>query len=301
MEHALQSPCVRIVLLHNPTAGSGVHSFSDLTDEMGLAGHEVVAHAKTSKELKAVADSCDLVIAAGGDGTVGKAAEALAGTSTPLAIIPLGTANNIAHSLGVSGSPREIVQSLDRCAIHSVDSATALLDNRQHFFLEAFGYGAFPRVMGQTEGDEDDLGCRLTRDRALLRERILASPVRNYQILADGQNLSGSYFLVEVLNVPWIGPRVRLTSEGDPRDGKLDLVLAGEADRSRLIRSLQQTPIEACADGPLRRIPAERIEIRGAMRRHHVDGHLHDHPSTHAQVEVCPGNVRILAPARGND
>jgi diacylglycerol kinase family enzyme len=51
----------------------------------------------------AVAAGADLVVAAGGDGTVRACAEALAGTGIPLAIVPLGTANLVARALGVPG------------------------------------------------------------------------------------------------------------------------------------------------------------------------------------------------------
>jgi diacylglycerol kinase family enzyme len=50
---------------------------------------------------QAVASDADVVIAAGGDGTVTAAAEALRGTDKALAILPLGTANLLAHDLGL--------------------------------------------------------------------------------------------------------------------------------------------------------------------------------------------------------
>jgi diacylglycerol kinase family enzyme len=54
----------------------------------------------------AALDGLDLVVAAGGDGTVRGCAEGLAGTGVPLAIVPHGTANLLARSLGIPGHPR---------------------------------------------------------------------------------------------------------------------------------------------------------------------------------------------------
>jgi diacylglycerol kinase (ATP) len=53
--------------------------------------------------------SAEFVVVTGGDGAVKPVAQALAGTGQPLAIIPLGTANNIARSLGISGTPAQII------------------------------------------------------------------------------------------------------------------------------------------------------------------------------------------------
>jgi diacylglycerol kinase family enzyme len=54
-----------------------------------------------------------LVLAAGGDGTVGKVAHELIDSGIPLSVLPLGTANNLARTLGFIGSPREIIAGLE--------------------------------------------------------------------------------------------------------------------------------------------------------------------------------------------
>lgn len=286
---------MRIVLLHNPAAGPDDHSATELVEEIARAGHQVIACIERRKELvKALELSPDLVIAAGGDGTVGKAARVLDGTATPLAIIPLGTANNIAYTLSVSDSLGQVIGALRHGQIREFDLATVSWGGDPVLFLEAFGYGAFPRVISQTQGDEDDVGDHLARDRLLLRARFETSPPRPYRVTADGQDLSGDYFLVEVLNLPWIGPRVSLAPGVDPSDGLLDLVVAREADRPGLLESLDRMIAGGASESPLRAIRAERIEIRGEMRRHHVDGELHEEPTTRAKISVRPHALRML-------
>jgi len=65
------------------------------------------------------------VLVAGGDGTVGKVGRELIDSGVPLGVLPLGTANNLACSLGFTASPEEIVAGLV--------TATAADSNSGHF------------------------------------------------------------------------------------------------------------------------------------------------------------------------
>src|SRR5688572_33077090 len=90
---------VRVVLFHNEDAGDG-SSVHEITSLLKRHGHRLVQ--VVDKELRVeqiVASQPDLVVAAGGDGTVATVARVLAGRKLPFAILPLGTANNIAKSL----------------------------------------------------------------------------------------------------------------------------------------------------------------------------------------------------------
>ena len=78
---------------------------------------------------EAAAGGADLVVAAGGDGTVRGCAEGLAGTDVPLGIVPLGTGNLLARTLGIPAHPRAALHiALGRAAateVHRIDLATA--------------------------------------------------------------------------------------------------------------------------------------------------------------------------------
>ena len=60
---------------------------------------------KEKKWKKVLKKPCDIVAVAGGDGTVGKVARELIEKRIPIAVLPLGTANNIAKSLGIADIP----------------------------------------------------------------------------------------------------------------------------------------------------------------------------------------------------
>src|SRR5919106_1088044 len=101
---------VRITLVHNPDAGGGVDADA-LVELIEEAGHEVRAVSAKKGWRKALRQPADLVVAAGGDGTVHKVALAMAGTDVPIAVLPLGMANNVGKTLEILGDARPVIGS----------------------------------------------------------------------------------------------------------------------------------------------------------------------------------------------
>ena len=101
-------------LCHNPDAGSGSHSKSDLLTALKQA-NIVVRYCDMDRVdfLKMLREPADLIIAAGGDGTVAKVAKNMPDRGVPLAILPLGSANNIARSFRIAGPSLELAQGWD--------------------------------------------------------------------------------------------------------------------------------------------------------------------------------------------
>ena len=105
---------MRITLIHNPKAGDARHGKDQLMAALAEAGHH--ATYQSTKEpgfKKALKQPADLVLAAGGDGTIGKVAFRLIDSGIPLSVLPLGTANNLARALGFVASPEEIIARLE--------------------------------------------------------------------------------------------------------------------------------------------------------------------------------------------
>jgi Diacylglycerol kinase catalytic domain len=101
---------MRITLIHNPTAGRGKHDKKELIAALAKVGHHATYQStKKSDYKKALKRPTDLVLVVGADGTVAKVACRLIDTGIPLSVLPLGTANNLARSLGFVASPEEII------------------------------------------------------------------------------------------------------------------------------------------------------------------------------------------------
>jgi hypothetical protein len=88
------------LLFHNPHVGSGDHSKKDMLEI--LSGFRVTYCSTKGPDFKAMLkETADMVVVAGGDGTVRKVITGIVDRAIPIAILPLGTANNLATSLGI--------------------------------------------------------------------------------------------------------------------------------------------------------------------------------------------------------
>ncbi|HUG47331.1 MAG TPA: diacylglycerol kinase family protein [Candidatus Limnocylindria bacterium] len=231
-----------MTLVHNPSAGEGRPSAKDLTAILTEAGLQTRYVSSDEDWKKAVAKRTDVVVAAGGDGTVAKVLLRMQQRPTPVALLPLGTANNVARTLGVIGDVREIAGSWRVAAVSPFDVGRLRAPWGEAHFVESFGGGAFAETIlrGREEVENSKAIAGPESDRALLllREIVQAARPRRWRVAVDGQDLSGDYLAVEALNTRFVGPNVPLAPAADPGDGLLDLVLIGEADREALLEHL---------------------------------------------------------------
>jgi diacylglycerol kinase (ATP) len=221
-----------VTLLVNTSAGKGTHTKGGLRSEVEAAGHRVnVARHKGRSLRRALEEAGDLVVAAGGDGTVGRILKALAGRDVPLAILPLGTANNIARSLGVQGSVAELVAGWPSARRVRVPVGVVRGPWGETRFVESVGLGLLARLMSPSM----DRGAPDVEDaRERMARLVRTSPLTRWRVELDGQDLSGDYLLVEGMNMPCAGPNICLAERGNADDEKLHLVLAGDRERDAL-------------------------------------------------------------------
>src|SRR4051812_19898988 len=100
------------IIFHNPKAGEGELDKKKLLSLIGKAGYDC-SYISTKKDGwdKIEPTENQLIVLAGGDGTVRKVAGNLLDRCSTIGLLPLGTANNIAKTLGIGGEAESIVQS----------------------------------------------------------------------------------------------------------------------------------------------------------------------------------------------
>ena len=101
-------------------------------EQISPAGEE-----ETAAEIKARAGGVDLLVLGGGDGTLRSAAAAVLETGLPLGILPLGTANDLARSLGIPTDPVAAVDVIADAVAHRIDLGRV----NGHYFFNAANIG----------------------------------------------------------------------------------------------------------------------------------------------------------------
>jgi len=238
----LQRDCqMKLVVVHGTGAGGGAPRPEELVALLRRAGHDPRYFADDDPGWReAVRAPADLVVAAGGDGTVRRVALAVRGAGRPVAVLPVGTANNVAAALAISGSIEDEVAAWRLDRVRALDLGIARFGDEEVPFLESLGAGAFARVIerhararggGKGSGSPED---KVRRDLAELDAAIAAERPARFRIRADGRDASDDCLLLEVMSLRRVGANLPLAPAADPGDGLLDVVRATDADRGAL-------------------------------------------------------------------
>ena len=187
------------------------------------AGHATVL------ARQAVADGRQLVIAAGGDGTVNEVAHGLANTATVLGLMPLGSVMNIARTLWI---PRDLplaARTLAEGKVLSMDMGRI----GDHYFLEAAGVGLDAGLFGYFDRLESG-GSRLGTVRAAVRfVRQLGSPPVSVE--HEGGVEAFLAPMISVANGPYVGAAYAIAPDARIDDGILDVVIFRRISILRLL------------------------------------------------------------------
>jgi diacylglycerol kinase (ATP) len=294
---------MRILLLHNPGAGIGEHDRLNLIGTLTAAGHDVVyCNIKKHRLADFLDRGCDVAMSGGGDGTVAGIALSLVGTGLPLAVLPLGTSNNIAHSMGTAFDIEGFARGLsgaERCRMEIGTIEGLERDTRR--FVEAVGLGVIASLTLDTTAADLIGEARVAEARRQLKKAVEKFEPFKMSFDADGRTIKGSFLAVEALLHGYAGPRLPLVPEADITDGRFELVLVREEARFDFASWLHEpekgTP-------PVERFACEclRLDWDGEPPLR-VDDEFQEEPSKRRSLSLSAGDaaIEVLIPAGGDD
>lgn len=261
--------------------------------EAGLGADLFVAEseaATTARVQRAINEGCAVVVAAGGDGTAGRIAKQLIGTRTALGVLPLGSAMNIARSLGIPRDLEAAARIAATAPVHAIDVGST---EGGDIFFEIASIGLNAAMFAQAQ--------RIDRGRysslvGLARVIVRFRPAR-VRLTLDGRQVRLHALMVAVANAPYTGLGLTLAPQARIDDGLFDVTVFNGFSRWELIRHLG-----AIAAGRRRYSPkiktfrARRVTV-DARRRLPVRVDADDLGLTPASFEVRAGALRVIAPA----
>ncbi|MDN3496388.1 diacylglycerol kinase [Planococcus sp. APC 4015] len=297
-----------VVLLVNPAARAGAHTgaaprAAARLRERGIRTTIISGGSadESSALLRAAVDlGTDAVVVAGGDGTVNLALPVLAGTGIPLGIIPAGTGNDLATTLGL----REL--DADAAADAIADGRTRTIDlariTRDDGTTSLFGTvlasGFDSKVNDRANAMRHPRGGS-RYNIAILVEflRLAGIPYRVDLQLADGsaERVEGDLVMATVGNGRTYGGGIPICPGADPADGLLDVLLVKPAGRLRLLRLLPRVyrgTHTTASEVSTYRVRSVRLSSPGVTA--YADGDpVGALPLT---IDVVPAALRVFAP-----
>jgi len=258
-----------IALLANPKSGSGeAGEVERLLRARGLA----VARFDLDHAQDVADASPERVIVAGGDGSIGSAAEAAKLSGAPLGVVPVGTANDFARALGL---PEDTGEAIELAATGERKTRLDLGRVNRRPFVNAASTGLSPVAARKADGLKAWLGP-LSYTVGALRAGLFAHPV-HARVTVDGASaFDGRAWQVIVGVTGAFGGGAGV--DADPADGRLDVVAIEARSRVRLIAygyGLRAGRVEEHAG--VTTASGERIEVEtDAEAGFNVDGELVD-------------------------
>jgi len=297
----------RAKIIANPGAGKA----SDAADRLKLVigflkkkGLKVdVAYAKPKEEAtpiakKAIKDGYKKVIAMGGDGTIEAVMRGMIGSKTRLGIIPAGTENNIARSLGI---PLDLKEA---CALISSDNMLKLdmgqvktRKGKKFVFFEMATIGLSAKIY--PDATKVVSGKLLSIKEAALT--LLRQEVRPKVSLTlnDESKVEVETMVVMVSNTPVFGKDFLVAPIASVKDGLLDISVYPDFSKVELI-SYYAAVMDGgySGDGKIQHYQARKIKVKASPKLDVMADGVDLGKGT-VTIKVRPGALRVIATKKG--
>lgn len=286
-------------IIYNPTAGGGRHSAEEVIAHFTGMGMEVTLSSTDDPQwADALKKPLQSLIVAGGDGTVHKVALEILDRDLhlPMAVHPLGTANNIAKVLGTlrGDTPRKSLESIP------FDVGKISSSRVKGYFIESMGLGVFPKFIKAIKKEKDRDSIKRDNVQLLRKFTDIVSHYkpRKTTISVEGIKIKGEFLLVELLNINFLGPNLDLSPKSVPSDGSFELCLVPgqrkEEFKEFLAHALLKGPGPSEMGPCFLRIPFKKIKLKSKDPHFHIDDGILDNPWKRIKVGLLQGRLNFI-------
>jgi diacylglycerol kinase family enzyme len=304
---------MKVTLIHNPGAGDDKQpSGEQIIRLIRKAGHKTkYFSSKDKKWKKALKKPCDIIAVAGGDGTVGQVAKRLVETRIPIAVLPMGTANNIANTIGVTGKTfQDLIDGWNNADCVNFDAGVAKGPWGLEYFIEGFGVGFFAETMFRIDNGQhphvlraEDPEEEINEALKVLKKQLSSYPAKELTVRLDGKDLSGDYCMLEALNVRYIGPNLELVPKADINDGLLDVVFVAKGEQAKLHQYISNRLKQKRSRASLTVRQGRHLQVEWKSSQVHIDdmtwpedGATDRVLSIAIDIKIDPGALVFLKP-----
>ena len=270
-------PCVIL----NPSAGSA-EDVADIESKLQQLKPTRIRITKSPGDAErfaraGVREKCDYIIAAGGDGTLNEVVNGCASRSKQMriGILPLGTGNDFARTLGLPRSLKDNIDILRRAKTELID-IVRVKSPRARYFVNVSA-GGFSGVVGR------EITAKIKRTwgpLAYIRGAAAALPklhaYKTRVVLDDREEFSTELYNVIIANGRFVAGGLPVAPDADPSDGLLEVVLipkSGAAEIALIVAEIVMGKHLSCNATILRQ--AKKISVSSRPRMwFNVDGEL---------------------------
>jgi diacylglycerol kinase (ATP) len=298
------------VLILNPISGESAlatnHNEAGTNEELILSSlliynikplvlYTTVEDPGTAMAQQAARDGAEIIIAAGGDGTLHAIANGVLNTNSTLGILPMGTMNNIARSLNI---PEDIKQA---CAIIAAGETSQIDVGKINdtIFLEVAGIGLEAALFPAAE-ELKKRGILSTLQGIIhgLYTLIAFSPTK-FTITFDGRKRRHVQAIqISICNSPYYGAHLQFAPTAIMDDGLLNVLIYRKFSKFDYLRhaySISKGQRDLAPRVSRRKIKTMRIEAE-----HPVEIHADGVPQgyTPATISIQPGVLKVRVPKK---
>ncbi len=239
---------------------------------------------------KAVQNGVDLVVAAGGDGTINQVVNGIAGTNTILGVLPLGTGNDFARAIGV-----EKIAVAMHTLLHGKTKRIDLGQADERLFINIAGCG-FDAIVGETANNRfRQLQGTMAYVAAMIYS-LATFHAASFEIITDGVLLETKVMLCSVANAQSYGGGMLITPDAKLDDGLLDVFILKAVSKFEFLKTFPKVFKGTHVTHPsVEIIRAKKVEIKSdPIMPLFIDGELVGR--TPSKFNIVPDAITIQIP-----